>query len=179
MNIIDSAVVEALAELARFYPNAAVGADTFRAYAGRLSRFESRVVKAAILQLCDTHRYATFPALGDIIGKIQELCPDGYPSPDEAWGIVRKMARRQDVSEHSGRTLIRQALEDVTTMEALRDADFRGLERHRTRFIQRYTELLAEQRLENQMAPDVSSLLAGIEQPYRLSAEPKKIGGGR
>jgi len=169
-------IVHALMEMARAFPNVPVTDDTFALYAERLAEFDPRVVKAAILHRIDRHKFNSFPTIGEIRETIFDLVPpDLYPTPDEAWGLVRAKTHR----DYHGDELMERALDDIGGRFIL-DGDVYAMGKSRERFLHRYQELLDEARRDYAIAPDVRQLIDGIETPFLTgAADAKQIEGSR
>lgn len=146
-------------------------------YAERLQGINLDLIEAAVLQLIDTGTW--LPAISEIKRTVRDLMGgDGLPSPTEAWGLVRDKKHR----DHPACDLIEQAFEDVTSRWQIDNATAYELTQHRHAFTQRYGELLAHERLEQETAEDVRRLVDRAKaktgalpppEPPRLEPPPK------
>lgn len=160
--------------LAIALPSREVTPAMLELYARRLEvhGLDPDLLEAAVTYLIDHGEF--FPTIAAIRRTAKELSGgENLPSPSEAWGLVRAKQHR----DYVGGDLIEQAFQDVTSRWQIENASAYELTQHRHAFTQRYGELLAQARMEDEMTPDIKRLVDRAKGRLAIGAprEPERL----
>lgn len=165
--------VEILTVLACLYPRFDLTKETIKAYYAILQDIDTQLLKAATLQIGATSKW--FPSASEIREAAFELIEteSGIPTPGEAWAEALQKVNIYTPPEYS-HPLIEQAVNSIGGNRVLGMTHEDMIAAARARFLEAYKTLLARERYQTRMLPEVRAVAKALSANRSPAIEEKK-----